>query len=523
MLAPDGTAQTVRLFESKAEGLVIRGLKEEVVTSPDNVFAILRQGEARRQVGATHMNLHSSRSHTIVRLWIESTPNPEQQEEQQPNNASNAVDRVKDSSTRISSLSLVDLAGSESVKLNGVQRREEGHYINKSLMTLGKVVSALSDKSKAGGHIPYRDSKLTRLLQPSLSGNARMVMICCISPLVSHLEESHNTFKFATRAKKIEQKASINLAADEQTLLQTYRDEIDDLRKQLADAKEQQRVLQEHRVTSATAEEEVEELVEAIQSRERLILKSHASRQRGKGGLQPPSPPTSLQNENRQAEIMETSKGEGEVDLLAEILDDEDEKEVEEMLDLRVDVQVGNDDNLVVTPERADEKVNNDDLNQELNRIRGLLGSVLQRRSAAAPPSTTFGDGGGDATPSKTSPSLGRFLFRTPPRPTTPSAEDAQEVQTLKKQLEQQEVATNLKQADATFLQNQLREKDTLLEEIAKVLEAVEIRQMELEKENSELKKELASVKSRLPDVYSSEQQGLTLSESNPINLWDQC
>ena len=495
LLAADGTAQTVRLFEHKTEGLVIRGLKEEVVTSPDHVFAVLRQGESRRQVGATHMNLHSSRSHTMVRLWIESTPNPEQVQ-QELDHSNNVAGKVNPS-TRISSLSLVDLAGSESVRLNGVQRREEGHYINKSLMTLGKVVSALSEKSKPGGHIPYRDSKLTRLLQPSLSGNARMVMICCISPLVSHLEESHNTFKFATRAKKIEQKAVVNVAADEQTLLQAYRDEIEDLRKQLADAKEQQRVLEEQKVTDVTAQEEVEELVEAIQSMERLILKSHTSRQGGRRSAKTPSPAPQAHDENRQLVTKESSE-ENDVDLLAEVLDDEVSGEEEEAVDLRVDVQMGNDEGLFATPERGGEKGDEDDLQQELHRIRGLLGSVLQRRSAAAPSPAISVDAISLTSPES---SGGNLLFRTPPRPTVQAAEDANEVQTLKKQLEQQELATNLKKADATFLQNQLREKDNLLEEIAKVLEAVEKRQNELERENYALKEELAYMQSRLPDV----------------------
>merc|ERR1712187_22017 len=99
-----------------------------------------------------------------------------------------------------------------------LDRRKEGQYINKSLMTLGKVVYALAGAIDTGNtvngtpkkHIPYRDSKLTRLLQPCLSGNAQAVLICCVSPQVNHLEESHNTFKFAMRAKKIPQKCTVN-------------------------------------------------------------------------------------------------------------------------------------------------------------------------------------------------------------------------------------------------------------------------------------------------------------------------
>ena len=304
--------EPVRLLDGP-NGLVIRGLKEVVVSSPNRVFQLLKQGNRRRQVGATHMNQHSSRSHVVVRLKIESSF------------ATNASDE-----TRVSTLSLVDLAGSESVRLNGVERREEGQYINKSLMALGQVVLGLSESCKTNGdrkssksHIPYRDSKLTRLLQSSLSGNAQMLLMCCISPLESHLEESHNTFKFATRAKRIEQKASIQTTKDkDETLLQTYRNEIYDLKKQLAEATEQkQQLLEEQRVfqtikqrqavpaddiefemvntdvtvstmnstkantntnTVESTDGEIKELVEAIQTMEELILKSRPSQQQHK-------------------------------------------------------------------------------------------------------------------------------------------------------------------------------------------------------------------------------------------------
>jgi len=226
--------------------VVIRGCREEVVTSSKEVHVFLRRGEARRQVGSTNMNKHSSRSHTIIRICIES--------------------KSPDSGmTSVSSLSLVDLAGSESVRLTGAtgERQREGQYINKSLMTLGQVVYKLSEKS--GGHIPYRDSKLTRILQPSLSGNAHVAIVCNISPSVSHMEESHNTLKFAARAKKVEQRVVLNQVAEESTLLQSYREEIEDLRQQLARSKAEQ---------SNPNSDDMKEIVNAIQTMERLILKT---------------------------------------------------------------------------------------------------------------------------------------------------------------------------------------------------------------------------------------------------------
>jgi centromeric protein E len=462
------TPQPVRLFDGP-DGLVVKGLKEEVVTTPEQVFAILREGESRRQVGATHMNQHSSRSHVMVRLWIESS-------DVQITKKTGLLGRrtvKKEKQSRVSSLSLVDLAGSESVRLNGDDRREEGHYINKSLMTLGQVVLSLSEDRK--GHIPYRDSKLTRLLQPSLSGNARVVLLCCISPLASHMEESHNTFKFATRAKKIKQKAVVNVMDDEKTLLQNYRDEIEDLRKQLREAKEQQKRLQEATPApenTSQSDEEVKELVEAIRTMERLILKSKPANH---------PTPTATSSETEKTNTS-TTLDDSDLDML---LADDDELDLvsrEDDEDLREDPE-----STPVTPAKeVGRSSDEDDLTTELNRIRGLLGSVLQKRMVPSTP------GGG--TFAKT-----LDYAQTPTTPRTP--ENDEEVESLRKQLEQQELATSLRKADSSFLQRQLQEKDELLEEVSKVLEAVEKRQNELEAENFSLKEEVAALRARLQNT----------------------
>ena len=436
--------EPVRLFDGP-NGLIIRGLKEEVVSTPAQVFALLKKGESRRQVGATHMNQHSSRSHVVVRLWIEST--------------------TDGNATRISSLSLVDLAGSESVRLNGLDRREEGHFINKSLMTLGQIVLALSEGKT--GHMPYRDSKLTRILQPSLSGNAQMVMLCCISPQVSHMEESHNTFKFAIRAKKIKQKAMINVAdEDDSTLLQIYRDEIEDLRKQLAEAKEQQKLLLQQQKENAAAmaeslspslnpdivdDGEIRELVEAIKTMERLILKSRPHTTTTTTELPVVSSPE-VSFEHRESDKL--------------LLEDDNDS------DMGV---LGTDaGNVVATPARDDDEA----LNVELGRIRGLLGTVLKKKGI-----------------SEEDPHVRKTLdYSSTPR--TP--ENDREVEELRHQLEEQEMATTLRKADASFLQSQLREKDLLLEEVSNVLEAIELRQAELERENAALRAELHTLKAKI-------------------------
>lgn len=419
------SAVPIRLFDS-ADGLIIKGLQEEVVTSPEEVFALLEAGEARRQVGATSLNQHSSRSHVLLRLWIESRA------ENEPNG-----------SVRISSLSLVDLAGSESVRLTGSsERREEGHYINKSLMTLGQVVYALSetDDETKRKHVPYRDSKLTRLLQPSLSGSAQVVLLCCISPIASHLEESHNTFKFACRAKKIPQKAKIQEVKDEKTMLAAYIEEIEDLKQQLQEAREQQeefRRLMENggaaslpNSTDTVSDEEVQELVTAISTMERLILKSS----------------TISSPRARPGDFFDISEGQ---------LEENDDDLVDDLMAYASNPTTPNG-----TPAKSNfadppgaPPVSNADIQVELERIQGLLGSVLKKRIS----------GGADNA----------------------------EMEKLRNQLEKQQVATNLGKADSTFLQSQLDEKNQLLMEVSKMLEILEERQARLEEENDLLRREI--------------------------------
>ena len=545
LCSKNSAPEPVRLFDGP-NGLVIRGLHEEVVSSPEKVFQLLKHGERKRQVGATHMNEHSSRSHVMVRLTIES---------------SLATD--KNGETRSSTLSLVDLAGSESVRLNGTERREEGRYINKSLMALGQVVLGLSDACSNSNenkkinqqHIPYRDSKLTRLLQPSLSGNAQMLLMCCISPLASYMEESHNTFKFATRAKRIEQKATIQTANDnEETLLQTYRDEIQDLKQQLAEASQQKRVLldeqqranqimnqKQQQVTQSpttgviattmttpsinnnndmeSTTGEIEELVEAIQTMERLILKSRPPQQQ-------------LISTSKVSVPTDTSPPTALPDLHLQFNDPEDDEDDDLLVDDGFDDTLSNTveytiANTATSPIRALSDVHKmsvagsptystisnedeDQLHSELTRIRGLLGSVLQKRGVAStskkyiPTFTAFGKEEvrkslDFSSPSRQvpDPSLSKeletymYIDGTIDEASKEAEEKKAEVESLRMQLERQERTTSLRKADSSFLQSQLKEKDKLMEDVSSLLEAVEKRQGELERENCALKREL--------------------------------
>ncbi|XP_057865552.2 kinesin-like protein KIN-7C, mitochondrial isoform X2 [Cryptomeria japonica] len=207
----DPTRQNLRVRED-AQGTYVEDITTEFVTCPADVLSLIAIGEEHRHVGSNNVNLLSSRSHTIFTLTVE----------------------CGDSHGVVTSaqLSLIDLAGSESSKTDttGI-RRKEGSYINKSLLTLGTVISKLSDRKPS--HIPYRDSKLTRLLQSSLSGHGRVSVICTITPASSNMEETHNTLKFAQRAKRVELHAAPNRIIDEKSLIKKYQKQITSLKQEL--------------------------------------------------------------------------------------------------------------------------------------------------------------------------------------------------------------------------------------------------------------------------------------------------
>ncbi|OWM85107.1 hypothetical protein CDL15_Pgr027894 [Punica granatum] len=212
----DPTGQNLRIRED-AQGTYVEGIKEEVVLSPAHALSLIAAGEEHRHVGSNNFNLLSSRSHTIFTLTIESSPCVENQGEED---------------VTLSQLHLIDLAGSESSKTETTGlRRKEGSYINKSLLTLGTVISKLTDGKAT--HIPYRDSKLTRLLQSSLSGHGRISLICTVTPASGNSEEIHNTLKFAHRSKHMEVKASQNTIMDEKSLIKKYQKEISSLKEEL--------------------------------------------------------------------------------------------------------------------------------------------------------------------------------------------------------------------------------------------------------------------------------------------------
>lgn len=225
------------------KGIFVAPLQEEIVVNEKQIQELLKRGQLNRHVGETDWNARSSRSHTCFKLTIESW-------ERDGNSSSGEFEESKGSSRvgkkiRVSELSLIDLAGSEKYVSQGSDRRTEGSHINKSLLTLAKVIFALSEKSQGNGngassiHIPFRDSKLTRILQNSLSGNSKVGVVCTINPNPNAIDESLSTLNFAKRVKKVSLNAKKNEidgwndgmdGSEAKALLIRYRNEMEGLR-----------------------------------------------------------------------------------------------------------------------------------------------------------------------------------------------------------------------------------------------------------------------------------------------------
>ncbi|KAK6946340.1 Kinesin motor domain [Dillenia turbinata] len=209
----------LRLLDDPEKGTIVEKLTEEVLRDWNHLKQLLSICEAQRQVGETSLNETSSRSHQIIRLTIESS----------------AREFLgKDNSTTLAaSVNFVDLAGSEraSQALSAGARLKEGCHINRSLLTLGTVIRKLSKGRH--GHVNYRDSKLTRILQPCLGGNARTAIICTLSPARSHVEQSRNTLLFASCAKEVNTNARVNVVMSDKALVKHLQKELARLESEL--------------------------------------------------------------------------------------------------------------------------------------------------------------------------------------------------------------------------------------------------------------------------------------------------
>ncbi|KAF3451459.1 hypothetical protein FNV43_RR07554 [Rhamnella rubrinervis] len=223
LLAPEH--RKLQIHESLERGIYVAGLREEIVATPEQVLDLMEFGESHRHIGETNMNLHSSRSHTIFRMIIESRDKTEDED------VGSSCDAV-----RVSVLNLVDLAGSERAAKTGAEgvRLKEGSHINKSLMTLGTVIKKLSEGAESqGSHVPYRDSKLTRILQPALGGNANTTIICNITLAQIHADETKSSLQFASRALRVTNCAHVNEILTDAALLKRQKKEIEELRAKL--------------------------------------------------------------------------------------------------------------------------------------------------------------------------------------------------------------------------------------------------------------------------------------------------
>ncbi|CAI2383570.1 unnamed protein product [Moneuplotes crassus] len=205
------------ILEDAQHGMTVPGLKECEVKSSSEVLSLINKGNNRRTMASTHSNRFSSRSHAIIQISMERTQFLQE-------GATNEAE----SASVYSKLTLVDLAGSEKEDQEDCvqnKHRLEGSNINKSLLALGNCIKILSQlKSKAGksNHkgkfVPYRDSKLTRLLKDSLGGNTKTLMLACVSPSYSHYEETLNTLKYAARARKIQNPAKRNVKSQKKSI-----------------------------------------------------------------------------------------------------------------------------------------------------------------------------------------------------------------------------------------------------------------------------------------------------------------
>jgi centromeric protein E len=306
-LGPGAAVQEeIKLREDSKRGVYASPLKEEIVQSPTQLLRVIARGDHARRTSSTQFNARSSRSHAVVQIVVESR-------ERIPGSGAmgdNKRSGLLPGGVRVSTLSLIDLAGSERAA-ETKERRTEGSHINKSLLTLGTVIARLSgDKDKDGKptdkdgkHLPYRDSKLTRLLQGALSGDSLVSILCTIqigsvgsaATANSHTGETINTLKFASRAKnnivshakKAEEALGAGGDGGARVLLERYRMEILELRSQL-DGQAKAKIDDDEKEREKEAEQRHEEqmlemqlartaLKERIEHLNRLILSSKST------------------------------------------------------------------------------------------------------------------------------------------------------------------------------------------------------------------------------------------------------
>eukprot|EP00039_Didymoeca_costata_P014443 m.233541 g.233541 ORF g.233541 m.233541 type:complete len:1024 (-) comp16027_c2_seq10:1147-4218(-) len=212
----------LRLFEdvNRKGSVVVQGLEEVTIHTRSEVYDVMAQGTEKRRTAATKMNKASSRSHSIFSITVHQKENS-----------------VGEELLKIGKMYLVDLAGAENIGRSGAvkDRAREAGNINQSLLTLGRVITKLVEKA---GHIPYRESKLTRLLQDSLGGRTKTSIIATVSPAAVNFEESQSTMDYASRAQNILNRPEVNQKLSKKSLIKEYTSEIEKLKMDLLTARE---------------------------------------------------------------------------------------------------------------------------------------------------------------------------------------------------------------------------------------------------------------------------------------------
>uniref|UniRef100_A0A8C2CG29 Kinesin family member 13Bb n=1 Tax=Cyprinus carpio TaxID=7962 RepID=A0A8C2CG29_CYPCA len=225
LLEPKGSRQALRVREHKVLGPYVDGLSRLAVTSYKDIESLMSEGNKSRTVAATNMNEESSRSHAVFNIILTHTLRDL---------------KTGTSGEKVSKLSLVDLAGSERADKTGAggERLKEGSNINRSLTTLGLVISALAEQGAGRNKskfVPYRDSVLTWLLKDSLGGNSRTAMVATVSPAADNYDETLSTLRYADRAKSIVNHAVVNEDPNAR-IIRELREEVEKLRSQLTEA-----------------------------------------------------------------------------------------------------------------------------------------------------------------------------------------------------------------------------------------------------------------------------------------------
>ncbi|PWA73788.1 kinesin motor domain-containing protein [Artemisia annua] len=264
LLAPEEKSKKpISLMEDGKGAVFMRGLEEELVCSADEIYHILEKGSARKHTAETLINTQSNRSHSLFTITI-----------QIKEHSSDGVEV-----TKCGKLNLVDLAGSENILRSGAreERAREAGEINKSLLTLGRVINALVEHS---GHVPYRDSKLTRLLRDSLGGKTKTCIIATVSPSINSLEETQSTLDYAYRAKSIKNRPEVNHKVTKSVAVKDLYTEIDSLKQELHATREKNGIYipNDRYISEEAAKKEMTEKLE-LKSKELMDLQELLFRQ----------------------------------------------------------------------------------------------------------------------------------------------------------------------------------------------------------------------------------------------------